>query len=310
MTDDHRMGSADDAHVDGAIRRTVAALAEAAPEPPPLPSPGMTLAPIPRHGPDRSRWLAVAAAVLLVVGGAVWWMAAGDSDPLQPVATEAVPVAHQTIRWTQDVELQCEGGIGAGTTAIELELWVDVAGERVRQQATYADGAVRNQIWEGSQDHPARKFERGSSSYVAPTCPRWGAVAVDDTPGMMGRQAGPGPDLTPGDSSGRRVTVAGEHTDEIGRPAELVREVSEGAAQLDDGGPAGNYPFRQTFDWYVEPGSGRLLQSTLRVEVEGVFTVTTTMVVLADEEAAAARALFDTDGYELVDEAPGPTDGT
>ncbi|MEZ5410240.1 MAG: hypothetical protein R2761_19575 [Acidimicrobiales bacterium] len=304
MTDDHRVGSADDAPLDQAIRRMVGALVEAAPEPPPLPTPGVTPAPTPTHEQDRRRWSAVAAAMLLIVGGVGWWMAAGDRDPVQPVATEAVPVAHQAIRWTQEVELPCEGGAGAGTTAIELELWVDVAGERVRQQATYADGAVRNQIWEGSQDHPARKFERGSSSYVAPTCPRWGAAAVDNTPGMMGRLAGPGPDLTPGDSSGRRIAVPGEHTDEIGRSAELVREESEGTAQLDDGGPAGSVPFRQTLDWYLEPGTGRLLQSTFRIELEGVYTVTTTTVVLADEDVAVARASFDTDGYELVYEAP------
>lgn len=302
MTDDRRVGSADDAHVDGAIRRMVGALAEAAPEPPPLPTPGATPAPARKHGPDRARWLAVAAAVLLTVGGFGWWLAGGDRDPLQPVATEAVPVAHQTIRWTQEVELQCEGGTGGGATTIELELWVDVAGERVRQQATYADGTVRDQVWEGAQDREARKFERGSSPYVSPTCPRWGVAAVDETPGLMARLAGPDLDV-PGDPSVRRVTVPGEHTDELGRAAELVRGESESSVQLDDGGASGGVPFRQTLDWYVDPDTGRLLQSNTRVELQGVYTVITTMVLLADDEATAEPGLFSTDGYELVYEA-------
>ncbi len=310
MTGDERSGAPGgdggrgDAATDDGIRRVVAALARSAPEAPPLPSAGALPAAQVRAEPDRRRWLAVAAVLALIGGGTAWAVLAGrDAD--QPVATDAVTVVHQRIAWTQESELMCEGGTGAGTITADIDLWVDVGGERVRQRVVFADGATRDQIWEGSLDLPARKFQRASLPYVAPTCPRWGTVAVDDTEGLMFRLAGPEPDLNPGDSSGRRLTVPGEHSDDIGRSAELVREESEGIAQLDDGGASAAVPFHQTTEWYTEPATGRLLQRTDRAGIEGVSEVTTTMVVLSDDDGVAPEpGLFDTTGYELVYEAP------
>lgn len=310
MTEDARRGAPDadggpDAvATDDGIRRVMAALARSAPEAPPLPSAGALPAAQVGAEPDRRRWLAV-AAVLALIGGGTAWAVVARRDSAQPVATDAVTVVHQRIAWTQESELSCEGGTGAGTVTADIDLWIDVGGERVRQRVVSADGAIRDQIWEGSFDLPARKFERGSSPYVAPTCPDWGPVAVDDTLGVMGRLTGPGPDQTPGDFSGRRLTVPGEHTDDIGRSAQLLREESDGFAQLDDGGASPSVPFHQTTEWYTDPGTGRLLQSAYRAEVEGVSQVTTTMVVLSDEDAATPEpGLFDTTGYELVYEAP------
>lgn len=304
MTDDHNAGPADEFATDDGIRRVMAALARSAPEAPPLPSAGVLPAVQVRAEPNRRRWLAVVAALALIGGGTAWAVVA-RRDAAQPVATEAVAVVHQRIAWTQESELWCEGGAGAGTISADIDLWVDVGGERARQRVVFADGTTRDQIWEGSLDLPTRKFERGSSPYVAPACPAWGPVAVDDTLGVMGRATAPDPAPEVGESSSRRSIVPGTHTDDRGRTAELEREEDDGIAQLDDGGESAGVPFRQTTEWYTEPGTGRLLQSTYRFEVEGVSRVTTTMVILSDEDATAPEpGLFDTTGYELVYEGP------
>lgn len=310
MTDDQNAGPGDEeaAALDRELRHVTALLARSAPEPPPLPMPGVRPVSPSRLEPARYRWLAAAAAAVLVVGGVGWWLVS-RADPVQPVATEGAVIAHQQIRWSQEVELSCEGGSEVGVHAAQVDVFVDTAGQRVRQRVISPDGAVRDQIWEGPADEPTRRFERGASTYAAPTCPDWGLVASDDTRGLMGRLAAP-PDFTPGDADGRRRSIVpGEHADDIGRSAELLREESDGLAQLDDGGASAGVPFHQTFDWYVEPDSGRLLQSRTREEVEGVSTVTTTMVVITDDEVAMTPGLFDTDGYDLVYEAPGPDPG-
>ena len=314
MTHDHRDDERghDEAAIDDELRRVMGALARSAPEPPPLPAAGARPSSLPA-GPERRPWLAVAAVLALVAGGVTWAVVA-RRDVAQPVSTEAVSVAHQRVRWTQETELSCAGGAGAGPTTAEIEVWVDLVGDRIRQRIVYADGAERERIWEGLQNRPERKFERGSSSYVEPTCPGWGRAAVDDAEAVMGRLIAPPLEPSPGDSSAdRRSIVAGAHTDDLGRVAEVQREETDGMAQPDDGttqlevdGDSG-VPFHQTTEWYTEPGTGRLLQSTYRTELEGVYRVTSTMVITSDEdEVTVDPDLFDPDGFELVYETPGP----
>ena len=297
----------DEGGVDDGIRSLMAALAHSAPEPPPLPGIRRADQPSPAPVHHRPRWLAVAAVLLAALGGVTWWIG-GDRDAEQPVATGAVTVIHQRVRWTQETNLACEGGTGAGTASAESEIWVDLEGGRLRERMSYADGSVRDRVLEGWWERPKRIYERGSSPYAPPECPLWGPLSFPDTGAVVVWFPRP----APGETKDPSLTVVpGTNVDALGRPVELRRREDVGTAspnQPDQQVSPEPVAVHQVLEQYWDPVTGRLLQTTYAQELEGVYRLTSTTVKVADEDIPVDPAVFATDSYQLVDEAP-PPDG-
>jgi len=281
--------------LDERLRTLVRTIGETAPEPPPLRADHE-----PSRRPARLGPLVAFASFVVVIGlfvGVRMIFGSTDGTPvIDGSPSTPVVVRHQIIDYTLTADLSCDQAVGTGTATLQLEVWADFEKGRFRHQATYPDGSTRDQIALGDPDFPTQTFGRGEPLLVSPAC--------GDT--LLGGDPTTGPSVTfynrPFESPNRLgyeelgTIVAGEHTDSLGRPALLYRQIIDGFGVLDDGT---DYALHQVSDWYVDETSGDVLETSFTNQGQDRFDVTRTIVVASDEETSVGASIFDTVGYQL-----------
>lgn len=291
--------------LDDRLRELVRTIGEASPEPPSLreapqrPAPSFVVS-----GPVVAI-VSFAAVVAVFVGLRVLLGGGGAEDPT--ATGVSVTVRHQVVEFGLEAQLQCGDPTGAGTSTMSLETWADFSGAQYRQRATYGDGSNRDRILVGDLNYPTRTYGRGNPQLLSPAC---GAdlLGGDPTDGtnFVFLNAPFDPLGTPGYED-LGVIVAGTHTDSLGRPSVLYREVIDGTGTFTNGT---EYAIHQVREWYVDPDSGDVLERVSTQQGDGQYDVRQTITVVSDESIDVDAGVFDPAGFEVewdASDALGPS---
>jgi hypothetical protein len=255
---------------------------------------------------------AAAAAVVAIV--AVGLVVLGPDDRGAVVAAgrqggaAGITVEYERSEYVQTGDPACPPPEATDPTSFDtavFESWGDRTGKRWRLRVTYPDGATRDVIALGSPYYPTELFTRGDPRGAALGC---GSAILLSEPGQGDFFALDPMDELPGDGTRTSVRryddvgqrVDGTHADSRGRPADLWRQVIDGF----DGAHRG---LHQVEEWFVDAGSGDVLEEGRRTTVEGAGTVSSRMTRLESGTRTVPADHFDTDGFVSVGGRPMPS---
>jgi len=303
--------------IDDRIRSVVRAIAEASPEPPPVPAGQLTSTATNRNVRRKGALVSAGLAfvgVLAVVGVMLFLRGQGTevistTTPPAEATIALIPVLHQVYEYRQSAELSTTCGEGQaveseGFDTLTIEVWADLENRRFRQQVTYPDGSTHDVIALGHPSLPSSSYARGESKLKRATCA--GGTGGND-PGFLlfnptenlGVLLFNSPFEEPGAMGYAELgtLIAGVDTDSQGRPATLYRETIEGTT---GNGSGAEHAIKQATEWYVDQKSGDLLEVAFNQTIEGIAAVGQTTTLVTEEEVRVENSLFDTTGYTLV----------
>lgn len=259
---------------------------------------------------------AIAAAVVTTIAAV-----SGGSADLDIAAGAPVTAAYERLEYVQEADLACEGGDLRAVDTFDrstIEAWGDRVGRRWRNTVTYPDGTRRDVIAVDSPWYPSELYTRGAPEGAVLGCEDGTVGVLVAEPGQYAfyslnpladiPEVQAGAPAVPGyEHLGTKIP--GAHTDSVGRPAELWRQVVSG--YLGDG-DAMRGPLTQTTEWFVDAATGDVLEMTYQNAVDGVGTARSRTTRLESSTTDVSPTLFDPSGYTRAasEPPPGSTDTT
>lgn len=305
--------------LDDRIRTLVHDIADTAPAPLPFTDldDGQTARERPAERSRRRGPLVAAAAglaLILAITGVVALVRPGPSTRPTTPADGGLPT-HELIEYSQSTQVRCADGTDAKLTGafdrMTFETWADPAIHRYRMRVTYPDASTRDVIAVGNPWFPAQLFVRGTVSGRELTCADFRSLGAE--PGQYAfwslSPMAPIPDRGTGPPQvvqyfDEGVKQPGSHADSRGRVADLWKETI-GDTTISANGAS--HQGRQTTEWYVDAGTGRVLERTWVNQVDGVGTFSSREVLIGADTGPATDDVFATAGYINVPQAPGPS---
>jgi hypothetical protein len=217
-------------------------------------------------------------------------------------STGAIEAFHQIFTHRLEFELPCRGGRSSesgGFNEMTIESWADVAGMRFRERVVYPDGSIVDTINLGHPSLPRESWTKGESKTNVVECVGEAATGplTNDPAVGIGVLMFDGPVGDTAELGYREVGVKqpGEHTDSVGRPAELyVDEWGQGSWLV---GVVGNE-------------AGDLLEVVFRNHIEDVATVKAITTLVSSDVVTVEDDHFDTTSYTLTWTDRDYSDGT
>lgn len=280
-------------------------------------------------GSHRRVLVAAAISVVLAASATAWRVTDSARDrvvagppPSSPGdAAGARTTQYERVQYAQEAELTCTGPLLARAGAFNqmtIETWGDPTTKTWRNRFTYPDGSTRDLIVLGLPGPSSEAFGRGDvrgdvlgcpidgrDDRILVTEPGQGSLYSLNHPATREKTAsatpaGPGQldlgALVPGQHlsyADLGTLVPGEHLDSRGRPAQLWRQDIPGFAELS--GPRRR--LLQRTQWFVDPGTGRVLERTFSNQVETVGTARSIATVVESGSVTVPAKFFDRDGY-------------
>ncbi len=287
-----------DNELDDLVRGEVLRRIDAAPQPHPFVELGRGPAPVvrPEQRSNGRRWLAVAAAVVVVASVGSWWARnlGGDVE----VAATGISVLHEVTTYEQSVDVDCVDVVTSGEfDEMRIEVWGSPELERWRQVITYPDGSTATLLVSGSPYYPTgtvtEGIDRGRTvdcrNGIGQAAPSIDAFTSLNPIGPIPVAPGGGPAVPSYSDLGERVP--GEHQTSDGTPAELWRQVIDGSSVSD----GTQRRLVQTDEWFVEPGTGTVLERSYSQQADGIGTVGYRLRLVEFSSVTVASDFFDSD---------------
>lgn len=263
-----------------------------------------------QHGPRR-RAMVAAALLTSIAGGAALWgttdddrsrLAAGPAgESVGTIATQ-----HERVEYEQDAQLACTASslsVPGSYDTMVIESWGDPTTGRWRTTVTYPDGSSRDVLVVGPPTLQSPVLVRGMARGDVLGCePSDGGLLVAEPAQsdlyflnhpLAGQRTATGAPWVIGyDTSGTQVP--GSHVDSRGRTAELWRQQVTGF--IDSG--TDRRPVTQVTQWFVEPGTGRVLERTYENVIESLGRATSRTTLIESGPVTVPTDFFDEAGYQ------------
>lgn len=264
-------------------------------------------------GPRRA--LTLAAVIALLVGPAAWWATRADPDvSVSSGRSLSVRVAYERVEYRQSADLVCPAGPlpGSGPDRATFESWADAEGDQYRNTVTYPDGSSRSVVAVGDPWWPTELYQKGTMASRPLGCAGAVGIMVAEPASSSHFSLNP-PKTLPAplpDGTARVQTyrdlgtvVPGRHRDSAGRSAELWRSTITGS--LDNGESGRGRGLTQVTEWFVDPGTGRVLEETYRYNIVGIGTARSSLTLLeSSSEVDVPPDFFDLGAKDTGDLEP------
>lgn len=273
----------------------------------------VTLGSSPPPRTQRRRAL-VTALVMISVSGVIslWYTRSAPSSRvavgLPTSGVDSVTVVHERVTYRQEAQLTCADAPLARSgafNAMTIDTWGDAVGEQWRNRVTYPDGTYRDLLVIGEPSRPREVLSSGEAKGDVLGCVVDGNGILVAEPGQgslyslnLGRSSAlssGGAPLSPGYAE-LGTLVAGSVADSEGRQAELWRQRVTGFAEFD----GGRHSLVQTTEWFVESGSGRVLETRYVTQVQSLGSAQWTATLIESGTSSVPKTVFDRSGYERV----------
>jgi len=223
------------------------------------------------------------------------------------VTSTGVSVLHEVISYEQSLDLSCPNQEVTGDfDEMTIEIWGSRELGRWRRETTYPDGSTATLLLTASPSYPIDSVTDGENRGRRIVCADlgiwWGALNSEAL-GSLNPMA-PSP-IAPGGGAavlsfadlGERVP--GESQTSDGKPAELWRSVIEGSSQSSDGSVG---QVLQIDEWFVEPGTSKVIEYNYREEIEGLGKIVTRSRLLESGSVTVPIDFFESDLLPAIDQ--------
>lgn len=267
--------------------------------------------PPPPHTQRRRALVAALVTISVSAVASLWYARAAPSSRvaagLPASGVGNVTVVHESVAYRQEAQLTCADAPlsrSGAFNSMTIDTWGDAAGELWRNRVTYPDGTYRDLLVIGEPSRPREVLSSGEAKGDVLGCVVDGNGILVAEPGQgslyslnLGRSArsNGGAPLSPGYAE-LGMRVPGSFADSEGRQAELWRQRVTGFAEFD----GGRHPLVQTTEWFVESGTGRVLETRYVNQVQSLGLAQWTATLIESETSSVPKAVFDRSGYEPV----------